>query len=153
MTTSTNPANYILFFRQIPSEHFQDQGIRSNDFKGQNDPERLTDDGSMDTDYFAISVDIQVPWNDAQRSFERYTQHGLSSTGVVGLTFDEIVSLNLILEHDPKPGNPYHWHIVFPQGTNTRGTHRKLSRFAAERNWCYALEGVLPIIPPAKPQN
>lgn len=153
MTTSTNPAHDALFLRQIPSEHFQDQTIWSSDFKGQNDPERLTDEGEIDTDYFAISVDIQVPCNDPQLSFERYTQGGGNSTGVAGLTFREITSLGLILEPAPEVGNPYHWHIVFPKGKNTGSRHKALRRFAAERGWLYAPEGVLPINPPDKPQN
>ena len=151
MTTSANPADGILFLRNIHPKHFRSQTLQHRDFKGKKDDERLTPDGNVDEDYLATSVDISTPFYNAQQSYERYRRSGLSSTGVVGLTMREIMSLGLTLEHKPTKVNPHHWHIVFPKCKNGRSTSGKLLEFASQRGWLYAPYGTEAITSPAKP--
>ena len=153
MTIIANPQDTTLFFRQIHPCHFIDQTLQSRDFKGRNDPEELMPTGAIDITYFAISVDIENPQNNAKQSYDRYLSHGRRTIGVVGLTRNEITSLGLTLAPRPISGNNFHWHIVFPEGKNTRDTHSKLLKFAADRGWLYAPTGVLPIKPVQKPTN
>ena len=146
-------ADNILFCRQIHPEFFKSQTLQTRCFKGQKDPERLTPDGTPDTEYLALSVDIQTPFYNARQSFCRYWRNGRKTTGGVGFTFAEIMHLGLSLEYKPLPNNPHHWHIVFPRDKNTRKTHVKLLELASTRNWLYAPEDTLPINVPAKPKD
>jgi hypothetical protein len=153
VTTSANPQANTLFFRQIHPCHFKDQTLQSRDFKGKNDPEKLTLGGTVDTTYFAISVDIEDPQNSARQSYDRYLRQRRRTTGVVGLTMSEITSLGLTLTARPTLENDFHWHVVFPEGKNNRGTQGKLLGFASTRGWLYAPANVHPIKPVTKPAN
>ena len=149
MTSSTNPADNILLFRQIHPDFFLSQTLQARSFKGQNDRERFTEQGKVDTEYFAISVDIQTPFYNPRQSFERYRRNGLRTAGVVGLTIGEVRALGLATEPKPRPENPHHWHIVLPREKNKRKTQVILLELASTRNWLYAPIGVLTIKLPA----
>ena len=151
MSSSPDPVYNILFFRQIHPDFFVSQTLQTRSFKGQNDPEQLTEQGTIDTEYFAISVDIRTPFYNARQSFERYQRNGWTTTGAVGLSWGEIAGLGLTLEPKPRPDNPHHWHIVLPPPKNKRKTHVSLKEFASIHNWLYAPTGVSDIILPAEP--
>lgn len=153
MTTAATPRDNTLFFRNIHPCHFKYQTLQSRDFRGRNDPERLTPEGSVDTSYFAMSVDIEDPKNSAKQSYDRYLSQGRRTTGVIGLTRSEITSLGLALEPRPIPDNPFHWHLVFPEDKNKRDTHGELLGFASKRGWLYSPPDVLPIKQIQKPGN
>ena len=153
MTTAATPEDDTLFFRQIHPCHFKDQTLQSRDFKGKNDREKLTPEGDVDTSYFAFSVDIENPENNAEQSYDRYLSQGRKTTGVVGLTRSEITSVGLTLEPLSRTENIFHWHVVFPEGKNTRDTHGKLLGFASKRGWLHAPPDVPPIRQIQKPSN
>ena len=151
MTTTPDLSEATIFFKQIHPDHFKEQLLWKSDFQGKNDPECLTPEGTVDTSYFAISVDVEHPDNSAQQSYERYVGRGSKSTGVVGVTKAEISSLGLALESKPRKENRFHWHIVFPESKNTQSTHKKLRGFATLRGWVYVPTGTLQIRQTDKP--
>ena len=153
MTTSGNFPEDTIFFRQIHPGGFNDQILGKNNFQGRNDPERLTPQGSVDTSYFAVSLDIEHASNNAQQSYERHIARKLESTGVITLTKGEITSLGLSVEPRVRQDNPYHWHIIFPEDKNKASTHKKLRDRAIPRGWAYAPPWVLPISLIAKPSS